>query len=530
MRKFLLITSVSISAFLFFRFPVYAETVALTQLTQTDLSPFTKTATFRFNYGTTASNVNAIVAKISAGSGTTYVSVLATTPQTSAVCIPVGGVAEYKIVFSTTLTRAALFEFNGWDNLTNCNAQTTTGNKTFALYGVNNQTEYPQSTYGYYDSNSNTQFIAFTPYFQLIAGAPFYDLAFDTLVDDGTYGVGSTTVSGTCPTDGTNQIALIEDLIGDKQPVLSDFNIDCVDGAWSTTYNFLHGFHQLSLLDKAWLDTPVWKDTPYLMKNIGYVGVDQNDAALVIGYPSCQNNIACNNLQSGNWTFQFQYLLMSGTQSTTVKFIVESGCDSEYENCTGQLKNQYVVDADPYNDSKINVDNVIVDSTQRYYRACLTIGSNCSAPTQAKINFFTLASTASDAAPVKPPPGLGFCLPYLGCVGDFLRVLFVPRQRVMTDLTAGVPAKFQSVAPFNYFFDLARVIKGWYFTPTDAPITLTFMVKGQTVTMPIFDTSNAIVQQAKTAITPALNVLIWFMAFYAIWDIALFCITVGAGG
>lgn len=325
----------------------------------------------------------------------------------------------------------------------------------------------------------------------------------------------STSFNGTCPINGTNQLALINVASNNNSASESDFTIDCTSHAWSTTHDISLGGQQFAIVDHSWLaDQPgiiaegapcgsTFCETAF----VNFTGTAPNyEYNLAILYPQCTNGVCDNLATTSNFPFRFSYSVPTDKQESD-HFYLEKDCDSGFLSCT-EVDFGTINNADPDGNGFIDTgtgDAVIIsDSTKRYYVVKIKSGSIV----DTSLVFTTKENTTTGQNPV---------LPKARCTGFFgpLCELFIPRGRVVNLLTDNIPSLLKTKVPFGYFYAVSDKLTNVNSGETSLSVIVPIHIANTNISWHLIDSSDSSYTHITDVLKPIITWALWLgLIFY----------------
>lgn len=310
------------------------------------------------------------------------------------------------------------------------------------------------------------------------------------------YNTSETQLSGYCPYNGVNQLALTNCYYFESN-TLSDYNISCVDNHWQATTTLSTIFHKKCLLNVNYLTDPVHNQPidyfyQYYPKNNSY--------NLSISYPTCENNI-CDNLKltdTGYFNFRVNYTVPTSTQTY---FAYYSECDSW--NISDCHHNGYglISDLDPTNNGYIDFtlysDLTLTPQILRLLDSSGTV--------QYFMQFQNRSSTSSSAQ-LDTISTSGVC----NLLCQFWRYLTVPKIDTLASFK-GLSTLISSKSPFGYITDLSKDFSSLTLTTSTLSFTFPLKFTHNTYNIKIFDSESPFVSFLQSYLFPLQDVAMWFL-------------------
>lgn len=303
------------------------------------------------------------------------------------------------------------------------------------------------------------------------------------------------TVSGTCPINGSNRLAIYGDDIAFGS---QSFEFDCTAHAYSETFTFPHlGINAINVEDIA--NTSGLPNTYKKFVTVNNVSGNAGYGLTMID-PQCANN-TCSNLEADNsWTFRIGYSLPNEDLRNQVTFEAYSCVGNFIDDCTviGGIDTLDVVDADQNN--YVDVTPIVVHSTVVHYYK-IVLGND--SLVKAGLNFTTIAGFG-DGTIKKHDPGETD----LGVLGNTLRYLFVPNQKVLRQfVTTGDQLKTK--IPFGYFYEVSDRLTNVSATDPGLNLVVPIHLAGQDFSWTLIDSSNNQISNVTNIMKPIITWVLW---------------------
>jgi len=340
----------------------------------------------------------------------------------------------------------------------------------------------------------------------------------------GTVSSGETVVySGTCITNGTDQLVLVENAqngLGQGYSDESNYNLDCVDNQWGTVSVQAQCTSEsqinMFIIDKSWLDnqTDITSSSTSAYISNACIPTDSEWHIYLLS-PQFDINRTAKLKADSAYQFHFRYQIPSSVSPDDVDFYLKTYTDDTFATVDSTQAQNSLTYFEPDANHEFTISVDIEDSTT--YPMCMAL--EVDSAQRSRYCFVVTGSTDTDAQVSNPNAQ------DLGPVGNLLRTLFVPESK---DFQMGVQLisdEFSTMIPFGYFYQVKDLLINQTTTTSETTLTVPIPVQNdqthtnRNVNLTFLDTSTSNVQTYITFFRTFMSWALWIG--FAIWLVNL---------